>query len=217
MKVLGYGNVRGVDMERFSRRTEVMELAKLMKQEGLFTFVFVGRIVADKGINELMEAFERLYKQYNNARLLMIGKIESDLDPLKDQTMKILLGHSGVEYVGPKYGDELLACYAASDCFVFPSYREGFPNTVMEAGAMGLPSIVTDINGSREIIEHGVNGVIIPSKDVDALYNAMEQILIDKKRTQVMANNARPMIESRFEQSFVQKCLFDFYDEILND
>ena len=121
-----------------------------------------------------------------------------------------------IEAVGPQYGDDLLAYYAASDCFVFPSYREGFPNTVLEAGAMGLPSIVTDINGSREIIEHGKNGVIIPSKDVNALYQAMEQMYLDKQDTLAMTENARTMIAERFEQSFVQKCLYEFYDEIMN-
>ena len=80
---------------------------------------------------------------------------------------------------------------------------------------MGLPSIVTDINGSREIIEHGKNGVIIPSKDANAPYRVMEQMYLAKQDTLAMAENARPMIAERFEQSFVQKCLYEFYDEII--
>mgnify|MGYP003418771253 CR=1 FL=1 len=108
-----------------------------------------------------------------------------------------------------------LAYYAASDCFVFPSYREGFPNTVMETGAMDLPCIVTDINGSREIIVHGKNGVVIPPKDSDALYHAMKEMLEEKNRTKEYAVCARDMIASRFDQHFVRKCLYDFYDEIM--
>ena len=103
-----------------------------------------------------------------------------------------------IETVGPIFDDTLLLYYAASDCFVFPRYREGFPNTVMEAGAMGLPSIVTDINGSREIIENGENGIIIPSKNSDALYEAMKSMLDDNAVHARMSANARPMIESRF-------------------
>ena len=216
MRVLGYGNVRGVDMERFSRRKEVVEEAKKLRKEGVFTFVFVGRIVRDKGINELVEAFTKLYNKYSHVRLLLVGKYETELDPLKKETMDKINTLSSIEAVGPKYGDDLLAYYAASDCFVFPSYREGFPNTVLEAGAMELPSIVTDINGSREIIVDGENGVIIPSKDVNALYHAMEQILIDDEKRKYMLSQARPMIAERFERSFVQKCLYDFYDEIIN-
>ena len=216
MKVLGYGNVRGVDMMRFSRRPEVLGKAKELLKEGIFTYIFVGRLVRDKGINELVEAFAQLQNKYANIRLVLVGRYESNLDPLKQETLDIIKTLPAIEAVGPQYGDDLLAYYAASDCFVFPSYREGFPNTVLEAGAMGLPSIVTDINGSREIIEHGKNGVIISSKDTNALYRAMEQMLLEKQETLAMAENARSMIAERFEQGFVQKCLYEFYDEILN-
>lgn len=214
MKVLGYGNVRGVDMEKFSRRTEVEDMAKGIKTEGIFTFIFVGRIVGDKGINELVSAFAELHKKYEKTRLLLVGRFEKELDPLKAETLNVIDKHISIELLGPKYGDELLAYYAASDCFVFPSYREGFPNTVMEAGAMGLPSIVTDINGSREIIIDGKNGVIIPSKDVEALYHAMEEMITNSDKTKEYADNAREMIASRFERGFVCKCLYDFYEEI---
>ena len=215
MKVLGYGNVKGVDMERFSRRTDVMATAKTIKKEGVFTFVFVGRIVGDKGINELVEAFIRLLQEKYETRLILVGPYEENLDPVSALTKERIDSTPQIEAVGPIFNDNLLPYYAASDCFVFPSYREGFPNTVMEAGAMGLPCIVTDINGSREIIENGKNGVIIPSKDTDALYKAMKNMIEDQTAYLKMSNNARPMIESRFEQGFVKKCLLDFYDEIM--
>lgn len=214
MKVLGYGNIKGVDMMHFSRRPEVMELAQKLKKEGMFTFLFVGRVVGDKGINELCKAMEKL-SGFAPVRLLLIGPYEDDLDPISQESKEIIENNMAIEYVGGKYGDELLAYYAAADCFVFPSYREGFPNTVMEAGAMGLPSIVTDINGSREIIVEGENGVIIPSRDENALFKAMLEMVRNKKNREYMAGKARGMIASRFEQNFVQKCLLDFYDEIL--
>jgi glycosyltransferase involved in cell wall biosynthesis len=137
------------------------------------------------------------------------------LDPISQESKEIIEINTAIEYVGEKYGDELLAYYAAADCFVFPSYREGFPNTVMEAGAMGLPSIVTDINGSREIIIEGENGTIIPSKDAEALYQAMKWFVENPEDVERMAANARPLIASRFEQSFVRSCLKDFYKEII--
>lgn len=212
MKVLGYGNVMGVDMERFNpgRFTDVK------KNEKEFRFIFVGRIVGDKGINELVEAFVRLNKEYPNTRLTLVGKYEANLDPIKPETLKAIEESPCIDACGPKYGDDLLVEYMKSDCFVMPSYREGFPNTVMEAGAMGLPSVVTDINGSREIIIHGENGLIVPSKDSDALYEAMKQILLDTVSREKMTVKARSLIDSRFEKSFVQGCLIKFYDEILN-
>jgi glycosyltransferase involved in cell wall biosynthesis len=215
MKVLGYGNVRGVDMEAFSRRPEIVAKAEKLRRDDLFTFIFVGRIVGDKGINELVQAFVRLQKVKQNVRLLLVGNYEANLDPIKPETKELIDSNSSIVAAGPQYGDDLKAYYAASDCFVFPSYREGFPNTVMEAGAMDLPSIVTDINGSREIINDGENGVIIPSKDADALYSAMLRMATDTPTTQRMACSARPLIASRFERSFVKQCLYDFYDEIM--
>ena len=236
LKVLGYGNVRGIDMIRFSHRPEIIEKAKQIRKNNVFTFLFVGRIVGDKGINELVQAFQMLNEEIPMTRLVLIGNNEDDLDPISDKTKAIIHSNSHIEAIGSKSDDDLIAYYAASDSFVFPSYREGFPNTVIEAGAMGLPCIVTDINGSREIIagaslqlasvggEHEVtnvpisvkqNGVIIPSKDVETLYVAMKRMIKDDKMRESLVANARSMIEKRFEQGFVRKCLYEFYEEIL--
>ena len=215
LKVLGYGNVKGIDMVRFSRQPEVLRLAEAIRDEKHFTFLFVGRVVRDKGMNELATACQRLFKAYPQCRLLLVGPYEDDIDPISDEARHVFDECPQIMSVGPKSGDELLAYYAASDCFVFPSYREGFPNTVIEAGAMGLPSIVTDINGSREIIEDSTNGVIIPPQNEEALYQAMEWMMTDHTTRERLASQARKMIADRFEQGFVRQCLYDFYDEIL--
>lgn len=228
MRVLGYGNVRGVDMNYWQKENASSSKLKEIKADDVFTFIFVGRIVRDKGINELIAAFNRLSKLHK-VRLLLVGKFEDTLDPVSNSTKKIIEVNSSIEYLGPQYGTNLLACYAASDCFVFPSYREGFPNTVLEAGAMELPSIVTDINGSREIIvcknEENVspikdmklcdNGIIIPPRNEELLFKAMEEVFKNDDLRSAMATQAREMVASRFEQSFVQKCLFEFYEEII--
>ena len=251
LKVLGYGNVMGIDLDRFLIENGKLKIENCSSpfggsREGApFIFLFVGRIVRDKGMNELMAAFDKLSKKYPQVRLVLVGPYEDSLDPVSDETRRIIKDNPAIEAVGTKRGDDLLAYYAAADCFVFPSYREGFPNTVIEAGAMGLPCIVTDINGSREIItnvssyendnECSVlsvecsdektqssklktkdNGLIIPSKDAEALYEAMEMMLTDTEMRKRMAGNARKMIADRFEQGFVRKCLYEFYDEILH-
>lgn len=216
LKVLGYGNVMGVDMERFSRRPEVIEMANQLRDENKFTFVFVGRLVKDKGINELCKAYERIHNQYPNTRCWLIGPYEDNLDPISAESRRLIEeSENGLEALGRKSGDELLAYYVAADCFVMPSYREGFPNTVMEAGALGLPSIVTDINGSREIIKEGINGMIVPPQNEDRLYQAMAVMITSNLDRKKMADNARKMISDRFEQSYVRKCLYEFYDEVI--
>ncbi len=214
MRVLGYGNVRGVDMKHWSRRPEVETAAAAKRVAGVFTFVFVGRIVGDKGINELVEAFVALRNRHKNVRLVLVGRAEAQLDPVSDATRGAIDACQAIEAVGEQCGDELVSWYAAADCFVFPSYREGFPNTVLEAGAMGLPSIVTDINGSREIVADGKNGLVIPPRDSAALLAAMERMVTDNAARERMAANARPMIDCRFEQGAVLRNLLAFYDEI---
>ncbi len=217
MRVLGHGNVRGIDLERFSKREDVIRLMEEigLRGKGIFTFLFVGRIVKDKGINELVAAFDKLHKEYPGSRLVLVGRYEDELDPVSAWTRRAIEEGRGIEAVGEKLNEELIAYYAAADCYVFPSYREGFPNTVIEAGAMGLPCIVTDINGSREIIVEGDNGFIIPPKDEQALYEAMVKMMTDDEGRKRMAGNARRMVAERFEQSYVHQCLFDFYESIL--
>ncbi len=210
MRVLGYGNVMGVDMARFSPERFVQ-----CKRSGVFTFLFVGRIVRDKGINELVEAFVSLHADHPATRLVLVGNYERSLGPVSESTQRLIDTREAIETVGHKEGDELVRAYAAADCFVMPSYREGFPNVVLEAGAMGLPSIVTDINGSREIVENGVNGFVVPPRNAAALHEAMERMLVDDEARQRMAREARPMIASRFDRDFVLRCQIDFYKEVM--
>lgn len=214
LRILGYGNVRGIDLNRFDpKNPEVIKAAEIIRREEVLTFIFIGRLVGDKGILELVKAFCRLNKELPDTRLLLIGREEPQLDPLDTNTLKGISDNPAIEAVGQK-GD-VRPWLLASDVFVLPSHREGFPNVVIEAGAMGLPSIVTDINGSREIIHNGENGLIVPVKNANALYEAMKHLAETPEEIRTMAANARPMIASRFEQSFVRQCLKDYYKEIL--
>ena len=144
-----------------------------------------------------------------------MGRREDDLDPVLPETLERINRGEGIEAVGNQ--SDVRPFYNDADALVFPSYREGFPNVVIEAGAMGLPSIVTDINGSREIIIDGENGVIIPSKDQEALYQAMRDFVEHPDAVAAMASKARELVASRFEQGYVRQCLYDFYHQILND
>ena len=212
VNVLGHGNIRGIDMNWYDRSADVMELADKLRVPGVFTFLFVGRVVRDKGISKLVEAFKGLAA--GNTRLVLVGPFEDDVDPVPEDVRKYIQEAPEIITTGEVLGKSLLAWYAASDCFVLPSYREGFPNTVLEAGAMGLPSIVTDINGSREIISDGVNGLIVPTHNSEALLEAMRKMLIDDDFRTGAASVSREMISSRFEQEYVRECLYGFYKAI---
>lgn len=215
LHVLGHGNVRGIDLDYFDPAlSEIRTEAAKIRKPGVFNFVFVGRLVRDKGINELVEAFERLNKEHPDTRLLLVGRQEPELNPLKPESLAKIDSNPSIEAVGLQ--SDVRPWLASSDAFVFPSYREGFPNVVIEAGAMCLPSIVTDINGSREIIIEGQNGIIIPPRNADSLYAAMKQFVEQTQNLKRMASSARPLIASRYEQGYVWKCLKDYYKKILS-
>ena len=101
-----------------------------------------------------------------------------------------------------------------SDVFVFPSYREGLPNVVLQAGAMGLPSIVTNINGCNEIIETNKNGLIIPVKNEMALFNAMQKLLVNTALREKLTQNSRRSIVTRYQQQVVWEALLEEYNKI---
>ncbi len=230
IKVLGHGNVRGIDLDFYSPPSDSESPQAPLKGgvlsggerdsspfRGLggqvFTFVFVGRIVRDKGMNELVGAFKRLHEEFPETRLVLVGPFEDTLDPVSSETKAEIDSNPGIEAVGSQR--DVRPFYAAANALVFPSYREGFPNVVLEAGAMGLPSIVTDINGSREIIIEGRNGTIVPPRDEEALYQAMRHWVTHREEVAQMAAEARPLVASRYEQGYVRQCLKEFYRAII--
>lgn len=204
LKVLGKGSSNGIDLKYYSTN-HFSEKDMTAKRNELnipledFVFVFVGRIVTDKGINELVAAFEQIQKKYSNTSLLLVGPFEHDLDPVSEKTYDQIT-------INPKifttdYQDDVRLYLALSDALTFPSYREGFPNVVLQAGAMGLPSVVSDINGCNEIIYDSENGLIIPAKDENKLFYAMERVMTDQMLYEKMKNNARSMITARYDQN----------------
>ena len=200
LDVIHYGNINGKDTSYWSMGQSPETREEIRKKLGIkeddFVFVFIGRIVNDKGMHELALSMKRLNQEYPHCKVILVGRFEQELDPLPEEDVQYFQTNESIKCVGVQM--EVRPYYAAADALVFPSYREGFPNVVLEAGAMGLPSIVTDINGCNEVIEEGVNGVIIPSKDADALYDAMKYFLDN----------------SRFEQKDLWKALLNMYKSL---
>lgn len=217
LKVIGNGSSNGININYFDdsqiSESEKQQLrSKLGISERDFVFVFVGRLVRDKGINELVAAFKNLNLNLNlNLKLILVGPFEEDLDPLLLETVEEITTNANIFCVG--FQQDVRPYFAVSDALVFPSYREGFPNVVLQAGAMGLPSIVTDINGCNEIITNGHNGLIIPVKDSAALENAMRRLAGDRDLYGSLREHSRPLIESRYRQDRVWEALLEEYRE----
>lgn len=215
LKVLANGSTNGINTSYFSiENFSFAEKEDLKDQLGIeaqdFVFVFVGRLVTDKGINEMVCAFKKLKLNHPNAKLLLVGPLETELDPLLPSTLEAIENVSTIISVG--YQNDVRLYFAIANCLVFPSYREGFPNVVMQAGAMGLPSIVSNINGCNEIIVKGENGIIIPPKDEKALYDAMLKCMEDESFYLHLKQKSRPMIVERYEQKVVWEALLKEYE-----
>ena len=214
-KVIGNGSTNGVNTTFFSKNNFTdSELLKLREENNIkptdIVFLSVGRIVKDKGINELVSAFVKLASEHDNVKLVMLGRFEGDLNPITEEATKQINENPNILFLG--YKNDVRAYFAFSDIFVFPSYREGFPNVVMQAGAMGLPSIVSNINGSNEIIENDLNGNIIKVKDQDALYQIMKHWYNNPESVKKMKANARQIIVDRYDQQFVAQEVLKEYN-----
>lgn len=217
LKVIGQGSSNGIDTSHYN--PEIFSLEEKMKlkselkiQEGDFVFIFVGRLVKDKGVNELLEAFQKLSQQCPKVKLLLVGFQETELDPLSLTSLTVIKNNRNISSVG--FQKDVRPYFSIANALVFPSYREGFPNVVMQAGAMGLPSIVSNINGCNEIIIEEKNGVIIPPKDSDALYQAMLRFVIDQPLLNKLKTNARKMIVDRYEQQVVWDAILAEYKRL---
>jgi glycosyltransferase involved in cell wall biosynthesis len=216
LKVIANGNINGIDGNYFnSKLFKIKDNLELRLQLGIFekdtVFVFVGRLVRDKGINELVAAFNKILNK--NSKLLLVGSLETELDPLNTVTLKEIKTNKNIISVG--FQKDVRPYFAISDVLVFPSYREGFPNVVLQAGAMSLPSIVTNINGCNEIIEEGVNGMIIPVKSIDELYLAMKSIIEDEILLMNLKKQTRDMIVNKYEHKYVWDELLKEYKSLL--
>lgn len=218
LKVIGNGSSNGININYFSPEQISQNAQNQLKNElGIidndFVFIFVGRLVSDKGINELVQAFEELNKSKSNTKLLLVGPEEKELDPLLPKTIETIVTNKNIISVG--YQQDVRPYFALSNVLVFPSYREGFPNVVLQAGAMGLPSIVSNINGCNEIIIERKNGTIIPVKNREEIYKAMLRMMEDTPFYEQLKANARKMIASRYEQSLVWEALLEEYNNLL--
>ncbi|MDK7373954.1 glycosyltransferase family 4 protein [Weeksella virosa] len=217
LKVIGNGSSNGIDTSEFDPKKVSEETKKeIRKNLGIkeedFVFLFVGRVVKDKGINELVQAFINLERNNTNCHLVIVGSYENDLDPVLPETEKQINNHPKIHAVG--YKSNVIDYFAMADVLTFPSYREGFPNVVMQAAAMQLNCIVSDINGCNEIITNSQNGWIVPVKDIEILANRMQWCVDNPIESMAMGMKNREIMLSDYERSYVWKEIVKEYKKL---
>lgn len=211
LSVIGFGNIAGVDTRYFARDAEgvLLKAQELRTQIGRpgFIYCFVGRLNRDKGVRELVQAFSSLH---GDVALLLVGGDDPEA-PIDMDTRLLIESASNIHALG--FMSDIRPALAASDVLVLPSYREGFPNVVLQAGAMELPVIASNISGCNEAVTPGYNGWLVPAKDVGSLADAMTQALEGSaNELKIMGNNARQRVLERFERAEHWARMKSFYE-----
>ncbi|MFE7088918.1 glycosyltransferase family 4 protein, partial [Sphingobacterium spiritivorum] len=197
--IIGNGSVNGIDTSFFNPDKVIKAKDDKLKPDD-FVFGFVGRLVKDKGLEELVLAFQKLSKLSKNIKLLIVGSFEENMT-LTKETINSIYKDPGILYVGPQ--KDVRPYFKAMDVFVLPSYREGFGIVLIEAGAMKIPSITTDITGCNEVIIDNQTGFLIKSKDINDLFSKMKYVLDNKNQMTMMKENARHSVHNRYSQDIV--------------
>lgn len=226
LRIIAKGSSNGIDTDYFSITDGLKAEAQAIRSKhhigsNHLVFCFIGRVVRDKGIVELVQAFRSLRDERRKAtqgdnsesgsgmKLLIVGHFEEDLDPLPADVMQFLQRDTDVIMAG--FQRDVRSWLLASDVFVFPSYREGFPNVVMQASLLEIPSIVSDINGCNEIITAHENGLIVSPKNANALAAAMKQLADDSSMRLQYGKAAREFVASNFSRRVVWEGLLGEY------
>lgn len=209
VSVIHHGSANGMPVEEFLVENHddsaIRESYDITKQD--FVFGFVGRLVADKGINELVHAFNML--EQKNVKLVMVGRYEHELDPLTQETLDIIKTNSNIIEVG--FQKDVKKFLAIMDLFVSPSYREGFGLSVLEANLMKVPVLVTSITGYSEIVKEGKNGFFVNPKDTLELFNKMKKFSQSRDSLLAMKQQCYDEVASKYNHKEVIEKALEYY------
>ncbi|MGE8178734.1 glycosyltransferase [Pseudomonas fluorescens] len=213
ISVLGEGSFAGVDLKRFdAAHFSNNERASLKRELGISAqskvIVFVGRITKDKGVNELIRAFELLVAEKNDVFLLFVGPYEPDglaiVDSVSNPDVLNRIKVVGFSNIPEKY-------MSIGDMLCLPSYREGFGTVVIEAAAMGLPTVGTSIYGLTDAVVDGETGVLVPVGDSIALANAIRLLVTNEEALRAMSSAAKERAITTFDSKRYSELLLDDY------
>ena len=202
VSVLGSGSTNGINLDFFcpSKKlySEADGLRKKYNLKDKFVFIYVSRLVKHKGAEQMLLSWDSFSQQNPEAQLLICGRLQSDADPLSLKSQYILNNNNQVIFVG--YQKDIRSHYLCADVCVLPSLREGLPNVLLQAGAMGLPIICSNILGNTDVVREGVNGLLTKKGNVEDNVRAMTTIMHDSTLRNSLKNNARKQIFEKYER-----------------
>lgn len=220
VSVIGAGSLAGVDLQRFDRKRFTTSQQEAMRQSlGIArdtpVLLFVGRITVDKGVRELLRAFAIIKTSICDAHLVFVGGVDTESGVAGAISPGDIERIEDVHLVG--YTESPEAYMALADVLCLPSYREGFGTVVIEAAAMGVPTVGTDIYGLSDAIKHGETGLLVPVRNVEALANALQTLIADKSLRTKMGEAARQRAYAQFDAVKVNTQLAHEYRNLLKN
>ena len=213
LRLLGEGSSNGVDIERFSPGPSLIR-EQLGIPRGVPVIGFAGRLTCDKGLPELCEAFDLILRAEPSTRLLLVGWFDVAEDALDPDLRARILGHPNIHCTG--FVPDTAPYYRAMDLLVLPTWREGFPNVVLEAAASGLPVVTTESTGARDSVVPEITGLLIPPGYPEAIYEAVMKLIRDPQHRQVMGLAGRAWVLEHYMESHVVGMTVDYYKSLLD-
>jgi glycosyltransferase involved in cell wall biosynthesis len=207
----------GVDLTRFDPDLDAAARAQVRRELGIadeeVVVGLVGRLVAEKGYREVFSAARQLTASQPRVRFVVVGPAEFGKPDAISREELDTAERDGVTFLGMRHDMERL--YPAMDLYVLASHREGLPRSAMEAAAMGLPVVATDIRGCRQVVDHGTTGELVPVRDPAALTAAIERLVADEFRRRAMGQAARAKAVTEFDDRRQVAITLDVYDRLL--
>ncbi len=199
----------GVDLQRFNTKLKLKEANK----NSIFTFLYAGRMLKDKGVHELVRAFSEVGEENKKCKLILCGFTDVDnRSAITKDELDLISNIPNIEWIGSTDKIEDILSYV--DCVILPSYREGLPKILLEAGAMGLPSLASDVPGCRNVIQEGVNGLLFKPKSSDSIKNSIYRVLeMSDSEILTMGLSARKIVEENFDEQIVISKFFSVLNE----
>ncbi len=205
ISIIGRGTSNGINLNIFNPNTtnikakQQLELEYQLKDK--LVFIFIGRMVRDKGIVEAVNAFVKLNEDQKDTVLILVGPLEPELDPLPQSTITTINTHTAIHLVG--FQSDVRPFIAVSDILVFPSYREGFPNVPLQCGAFKKALILSNINGCNEIIKHNQSGLLVEPKSESEVFDAMRFLADSAEKRSKFGDKVYTFIRENFKQEEV--------------
>ena len=217
--IIGNGSTNGIDVAHFKRSAALESQARALRTQwnyahADFVWIYVGRITRDKGIDELIAAFVALVARQSNAKLLVLGGFDAESDSISPLTKHAIINHQAIKHID--FQPDVRPYLIAANAFVFPSYREGLPNALMEAACLEMPIVATNVMGCNEVITNNENGLLVPPKDAVLLADAMHRVQTGPLLRQQLSQQVRLSVCTRYERGPLLDAILAAYQNAMN-